>query len=169
MLGLACFVGGTFVTSYTTFSTIENVCAGLDRFIGQRVKIPSVETFIMNGDFLDITLVNKDERRTWQAFELLMYTYSKEYLAHAGIQQEVSREAIANAIRTGNTKLVVSVNAMFTSAAKYILGDLDLRDEAQGYVNTWFQRRMTMENRRVIHEALQLLFEVQERGGMKAR
>lgn len=169
MLGLVCFVGGSFVSSYTTFSTIENVCHGIDRFIGQRIKIPSVETFVMNSSFMDITLINKDERRTWQAFELLMYAYAEAYMAHAGIPTRINRDEIARAVKSGNTRLIVAVNSMFTSAAKYVLGDLDLKDEAQGYVNTWFKEKMTMADRRVIHDALQLLFVAQERGNLAAR
>jgi hypothetical protein len=169
MLGLVCFVGGSFLSAYSTYNGIENVCHGLDRFIGKKVKIPSVETFVMNGTFMDMTLVNKDERRTWAEFEQLMYTYATDFLAHAGMQKSVSRETIAHAVKTGDTQLVYSVNCMFTCAAKYVLGDLNLQDENDAYMNTWFKEKMTMAHRRVIHEAVQLLFVAQERNGVKTR
>lgn len=167
IFGAVAYGVGTFLTLQSGMATFESTCHTVDGLIDRFIDINTVSRVFMNGSYAKITLRCKSERQVYYAFEDIVFRLCTDFPG-ADAYGPYSRSSLEDAIKSGNQGRYKVVDAMFTHTCRIGVGDTSWVSTAQDQqLHMWVQDRLTLEDRRIIADAMILMEDLSENGRLE--
>ena len=175
-LGIAATVVCTFLSAKATFSVVERNAALADSLIERFLRVETVTSILLYHRPQNLVFYTKSERRTWEAFEDLVFRLSRDFSEAHSLGLEVSRDALEYDVQyiLGDAALYANlaqggvlanmVDNLSTCMVKYASRDYSwMSDAGTTNVQMWLSEQLSPEDNQVILNAVRLIASVGDR------
>jgi len=164
MIGVIAYGVGTFLTLQSGMASFESTCHTVDSLIDRFVDINTISFVFMNGGYAKLSLRCKSERQVYYTFEEIVFRLCTEFPG-ADAYGPYTRDSLKQAVESGNEGRITVVDAMFTHTCKVGTGDTSWVMTAKDQeLHAWVQERLSLEDRRVVADAMILMSNLSEEG-----